>query len=155
MTKNKWLQHKPGAQIYMIMYRRFTEIAGLGSAMQTLRCMNPDPIMRYADLERAIDKCTERNIKLESHGNQSGLAPPYKVIALQEFMAGKAKAHFVLWEAEHKHEDDCGFSKILDKVHEYSRKAKFESTAADQKGQTDMDCNTTKMKEDINKQKDN
>ena len=68
--------------------------------------MSPDPIKKESALEHAVDKWTESNRKLESHGNQFGLAPLYKVIALKQMMVGRAKEHFDLWEADHKHEAD-------------------------------------------------
>ena len=97
--KLKGMQSKPGAEVYMIIYRWFTEISGLGLSMQAAKLMNPEPVKKEADLEHAVDKWAECNIKLESHGNQFGLAPLYKVIALKKLMVGRAKEHFDLWEA--------------------------------------------------------
>ena len=105
--------------------------------MQAAKLMNPDPIKKESDLENAVDKWTESNRKLESHGNQFGLALLYKVIALKKLMVGRAKEHFDLWEADHKHEADCGFSKMLDKVRECSRKAKLEPSASDKTNDPD------------------
>ena len=73
--KSKGLPNKKGAEVYMIIYRWFTEISGLGLSMQAAKLMNPDPIKREAELENAVDKWTESNRKLESHGSQFGLAP--------------------------------------------------------------------------------
>ena len=120
--------------MYMIIYRWFTEISGLGLSMQAAKLMNPDPVKREADLENAVDRWADCNRKLEAHGNQFGLAPLYKVIALKKLMVGRAKEHFDIWEAEHKQDADCGFARILDKVRDYSRKAKLESSASDKKG---------------------
>ena len=89
---------------------------------------------------------TESNRKLEPHGSQFVLAPLYKVIALQKLMVGRAKEHFDLWETEHKQDADCGFAKNLDKVRDYSRKAKLESSATDKKinDPYDVDMNSIK-----------
>ena len=92
--KIKGLQNKKGAEIYMIIYRWFTEISGLGLSMQAVKLINPDPINKEAYLENAVDKWTESNRKLEYHGSQFGLAPLYKVIALNKLMVGRAKEHF-------------------------------------------------------------
>ena len=94
---------------------------------------------------------TEWTRKLESHGNKFGLEPLYKVIALKKLTVGRAKEHFDIWEAEHKHESDCGFIKCLDKVREYSRKAKLDSTATYKNNDDDMDTGHVKKQDDIKK----
>ena len=154
--KIKGLQNLKGAEIYMVIYRWLTEISGLGLSMQAAKLMNPDPIKKESELEHAVDKWSESNRKLESHGSQFGLAPLYKVIALKKLMVGRAKEHFDLWEAEHKQEPDCGFAKILDKVRDYSRKAKLESSATDKKNsEDDVEMNSIrKQKEKIAKEKE-
>ena len=89
--------------------------------------------------------------KAIAHGPQFGLAPLYKVIALKKLMVGRAKEHFDLWEAEHKQEPDCGFARILDKVRDFSRKARLESSATDKKNDDDVDMGEVKKKEEIRK----
>ena len=39
----KGLQTNTGAGVYMIVYRWFTEISGLGLSMQVTKLMNPEP----------------------------------------------------------------------------------------------------------------
>ena len=69
-------------------------------------------------------------------------------------MVRRAKGQFDIWEAEHKHESDCGFVKLLDKVREYSRKAELESTATDNNNDDDMDTGHVKKQEEIKKHKE-
>ena len=76
------------------------------------------------------------------------------MIALQKLMVGRAKEHFDLWEAEHKQDADCGFSKMLDKVRDYSRKAKLESSASDKKNDDDVDMNSIKKQKAIKEKAD-
>ena len=45
-----WMQGMKGAEVYMAIYRWFTEISGLGLSMQAAKLMNPDPIKKEADL---------------------------------------------------------------------------------------------------------
>ena len=62
--KIKGLQNSRGSEVYMVIYRWFTEISGLGLSMRAAKLMNPDPIKRESDLENAVDRWTERNRKL-------------------------------------------------------------------------------------------
>ncbi len=78
------------------------------------------------DLENAVGKWTESNRQLESHGSQFGLAPLYKVIALMKIMVGRAKKHCDLWEADNKHEADCGICKMLETFWNIPEQAKLE-----------------------------
>ena len=48
--KIKGLQNNKGAEVYMIIYRWFTDISGLGLSMQAAKLMNPDPIKKEAYL---------------------------------------------------------------------------------------------------------
>ena len=64
-------------------------------------------------------------------------------------MVGRAKEHFDSWEAEHKQDADCGFGKIIDKVRDYSRKAKLESSASDKRNNDDdVDMNSIKKQKE-------
>ena len=66
--KIKGLQHKQGAEVYITIYRWFTEISGLGLAAQAYKAMNPDQAKKESEIEHTVDKWIERNRKLESHG---------------------------------------------------------------------------------------
>ena len=151
--KIKGLQNSRGPEVDMIIYQWFTEISGLGLSMRAAKLMSPDPIKKESDLENAVDKWTESNRKLESHGSQFGLAPLYKVIALKKLMVGRAKEHFDLWEAEHKQDADCGFAKILDKIRDYSCNAKLESSAFDKQNNDDA-MDTGNVRRQMEKDKD-
>ena len=108
--------------------------------MQAAKLMNPEPMKKESTLELVVDQGIERNRKLDSHGTQYGMSNLYKLIALKKFMVGRAKEYFDIWEAGHKHEDDCGHSKILDKGEYWSKKATLESNAAaDIKDDDDVD----------------
>ena len=47
--KIKGLQHKSGAEVYITIYRWFTEISGLGLAAQAYKAMNPDQVKKIRD----------------------------------------------------------------------------------------------------------
>ena len=96
--------------------------------------------------------------KLDSHGSDYRLAPMYKVIAFNKLLVGRAKEHFDLWEAEHKHESDCGITTILCKIRYYSINANLESSASEKKNDDDMDTgsiNKNKEAEDNNIKEEN
>ena len=48
--KIKGLQNKTGAEVYMTVYRWFTDISGLGLSMQAAKLMNPYPVKQESEI---------------------------------------------------------------------------------------------------------
>ena len=59
-----------GLEVYMNLYRWFTEISGLGLTSQAMKLMHPDPPKREEDIAECLDNWVERVRRLESHGTK-------------------------------------------------------------------------------------
>ena len=127
--KIRSITDKDGVSAYLTLYRWFTEISGLGLTSQAMKLMHPDPPKREEDIAEVLDIWVERVRRLEAHGPKYFLAPLFKVTAMKLMMVGKAKEHFEIWEADHKSEDDGGYSKIPETVRDYARRKKLDSSA--------------------------
>jgi hypothetical protein len=137
--KIKSVKENDGVSAYLILYRWFTDISGLGLSEQARRLMHPDPAKKEEDLADAIGQWSERVKRLEAHGTKYALAPLFKVAALRLMLVGRARDLFETWEAEHDTDEEEGFSELMAKVKDYARKKKLDHVATVSKD--DMDCN--------------
>ena len=93
-----------------------------------------------------MDQWIERHRTLGSHGPPYGLAPLYKVIALNKLMVGRAKEYFHLWQSGHKPDHDAGYSNILETLRERPIEAKLKSNAgSNNNGDVDIDSGDTQV----------
>ena len=80
-----------GLEVYMDLYRWFTEISGLGLTSQAMKLMHPDPPKREEDIAECLDNWVERVRRLESHGTKYALPPLYNVTAMKLLLVGREK----------------------------------------------------------------
>ena len=65
--------------------------------------------------------------------------PPVTIYSLTTCgWSRKAKEYFKLWEAEHEADEAGGFEEILNKVRDYSRKKKLDSSVSRSKDDMDL-----------------
>ena len=131
-----------GLQAYMILYRWFTDVSGMGLAEQARRLMHPDPPKDEGGLADAIEAWYDKMTRLETHGNDYKMAPIFKVNALKFLMVGRSKDFFEIWETEggSAHDEDF-FKDLLCKAKDYARRKKLDSSVRTniQKGNDPMD----------------
>ena len=81
---------------YGVLYRWFTDVAGLGLVEQAGMLMHPSPPNREEDLAEHVEMRQEKIRRLEAHGEGFKLAPLFKINALRTLMTGKAERCFDL-----------------------------------------------------------
>ena len=144
--KVKNLKTGEGFQAYMILYKWFTDISGMGLAEQARKLMHPDPPKDESGLAEAIETWTDKVKRLEAHGNTFKMGPVFKMNALKSLMVGKSKEYFELWEVEKNvmyDEESMNdfFDQVLSKVKDYARRKKLDGAVKSnvQQGHDPMD----------------
>ncbi len=67
--------------------------------------------------------------RLEAHGDESKLAPEFKINALRTLRIVKSKEYFDSWEADKDHTDPSkSYEELLSKMKDYSRRRKLDSS---------------------------
>ena len=135
-----------GLQAYMVLYRWFTDVSGLGLAEQARRLMQPVPPKDEGGLAESIEAWRDKMARLEAHGDDYKMAPVFKINALKSLMVGRGKDLFEVWEtAENAAHDEDFFQEVLAKAEDYARKKKLDNSAKQnmQKGSDSMDIGYT------------
>ena len=92
--------------------------------------MHPDPPKKEEELSEHVDAWQDKMRRLEAHGDEYKLPPMYKINALRMLMIGKSKEYFDLWEADRDPSDVTkSYEELLNKIKDYARKKKLDSTA--------------------------
>ena len=140
--KIKMVPSGDGMRAYGVLYRWFTDVSGLGLVEQSRRLMHPEPVKREEELSEAVEAWMDKLRRLEAHGDKYKLPAVYKLTALKAMLTGKALEYAELWEADlDKVDEEKAYDELLNKVREYGRKKKLDSSArtAVQQGSDPMD----------------
>ena len=141
--KIKNVDDDEGLQAYMILYKHFTDLSGLGLQELPRRIIHPEPPKDESGLADAIEGWCNKVIRYEGFGDEYKLPPSIKVSALKMLMVGMSKTYFDMWESDHTGtQDDTFFNSVLAKAKDYARKKKLD-TAIRQKHGDPMDIGYT------------
>ena len=140
--KIKSIDTNKGLQAYMVLYKWFTDVSGMGLAEQARRLMHPDPPKDESGLAECIEAWYDKMTRLETHGQDFKMPPVYKMNALKSLMVGRSKDFFEIWETEgNATYDEDFFREVLAKAKDYARRKKLDSAVKQnvQKGSDPMD----------------
>ena len=126
-----------GLKGYVVLYKWFTEVSGMGLMEQARRLMHPEAPKKEEDIAAAVEEWEEKMKRLGAHGREYELSPMFKIIALGCLTVGRAREYFEMWEAETRKDED-GFNTLKNKIKEYSKKKNLDNRA--KKGDDPMDC---------------
>ena len=144
--KIKNIDTNEGLRAYMVLYRWFTDVSGMGLAEQARRLMHPEPPKDEGGLAESIEAWYDKMARLEMHGNDFKMPPVYKMNALKALMVGRSKDFFEIWETEgNATYDEDFFKEVLAKAKDYARRKKLDSAVKQnvQKGSDPMDIGYT------------
>ncbi len=89
--KIKMIPKGHGVVAYVLLYRRFIHVSGLGLAEQARMLMHPSPPVRDEELAEHVEMWQDKMRRIEGHGQEYKLANVFKINALRILMTGKAK----------------------------------------------------------------
>ena len=85
---------------YLILYRWFADVSGMGLAKQARQLMHPDTVKREEGLLKSVDAWLDQLRRLEAHGDEYKLPPVHEINALKILLTGRSREYFDMWEAD-------------------------------------------------------